>query len=252
MINTEIPYKFNQLESGIIGFCSYLQLRLQQIIPNLPVFVLNSGDFSYYVEKKFTEIDNKEMYLKTPRVVLKIDDIQQNASEDTNQYNRFNYIFDNKIYQSVVRRKAYNIQISCNFVSPNFITALNHMEVMALFTSRDNVFTYEFLKNTCQGAFTLTQSGNEMPSIDMGQGGTRNINTTFQIELQLHLLIPRIESIQLLDDADIDTIIHDITVDSIVETRDKVETHIPVEDEEKSPKIDVIGNTKIPRNIDFK
>lgn len=258
MLNQKIQYSFNQFESSIIGLCSYLQLKLQEIVPNLPVFVLNTGDFSYYVDKKFVETDNKDIYLKTPRVILKIDDIQQNQSEDTNQYNKFIYKFDDKIYQAVVRRKAYNVQISCNFVSPNFIIALNHMEVMATLTAHDNVFTYEFMGNTCQSAFTIQQSGNEVPSIDMGQGGTRNVSTTFMIELQTHLLVPRIESIILLDDTEIDTIHDDIVVNGEKEQKDDVNTILPEvlknngENSEISPYIDVIGNKKVPRNIRFK
>lgn len=258
MLNQKIQYSFNQFESSIIGLCSYLQLNLQKIVPNLPVFVLNTGDFSYYIDKKFIETDSKEIYLKTPRVVLKIDDIQQNQSEDTNQYNKFVYRFDDKIYQAVVRRKAYNVQISCNFVSPNFIIALNHMEVMATLTAHDNVFTYEFMGNTCQSAFTIQQNGNEIPSIDMGQGGTRNVTTTFMIELQTHLLVPRIESIILLDDAELDTIHDDIVVNGEEQHKDDVETNLPevIKDDgtdiETSPYVDVIRNKKIPRHIKFK
>lgn len=212
MFNPEIKYAFNQFETALIAFVSNIQLKLQNLVPNLPVFIMNTGDFSYMVNKKFVEIKNEEVYLKTPRFVIKIDDIQPNTAEDTNQYNKVNYLFDSgneegpKPYQCVARRRAYNVQISCNFISPNFITMLNHTEVTAILMSRDNVFTYEFLGNTFQSAYVIQSSGNELPSIDMGQGGTRNVTNMLQIELQIHLLVPRIESIILQSETGFDEI----------------------------------------------
>lgn len=203
-INQDIKYSFNQFELALIGFVSYLQLRLQQFIPNLPVFIQNSGDFSYFVNKKFVETKNEEIIQKIPRFVIKIDDIQPNSTENTNQYNKIFYKFDGHIYQAVVRRLCYNITIIANFVSSNLITALNHIEMMATFAARDNVYTYDFLGNTCQAAFNITGNNNEFPSIDMGQGGTRNVSVSNSIELQVHILVPRIESIILADDAKID------------------------------------------------
>lgn len=245
MFNSNIPYSFNQFESSIISLCAYLKLKVHELAPNIPVFIMNSGDFSYFVEKKFVEVENKEIYLKTPRIVIKIEDIQQNQSEDTNQYNAFIYKFDNKIYRAVVRRKAYNIQVMLNFVSPNFITALNHMELMATLTAHDNVFTYDFLGNTCQSAFTIQQSGNEVPSIDMSQGGSRNVSTMYNLELQTHLLVPRPESIQLLDDYEIETIHDDIIVKNFNKD-DNYETSLErnkfQKDCKKSPNIEILDN----------
>lgn len=212
MISSEIKYAFNQIETSLIAFVSNIQLKLQHIVPNLPVYFSNTGDFSYYVDKKFIETKNEELYQKTPRVTIKLDDIQQNIQEDSNQYNKINYLFDNNdgegplAYQCVARRKAYNIQLTCNFVSPNLISALNYFEVMSTLCTRDNVFTYEFLGNTIQSAYNITQSGNEIPTIDMGQGGTRNVNIINMIELQLHLIVPRVESIIRVDDTGFDAI----------------------------------------------
>lgn len=213
MINNDIKYSFNQFELSFLGFCSNLQQKLQAIVPNLPVFVQNSGDFSYITDKKFVQTSNEEIYLKVPRFVIKFEDFQMNQQEDTNQYNKINYHFtDGYNYQAVVRRKAYDVQISGYFVSSNMITALNHMEVMATLMSRDNVYTYEFLGNTMQSAYNITQTSNEVPTIDMGQGGTSNVTVSFQIQLQVHLLVPRIESIIRTDDATINEIDFNVSV----------------------------------------
>lgn len=215
MINPDVKYAFNQFETSLVAFVGHIKLKLQHIVPNLPVYVQNTGDFSYYVDKKFVQTNNEEVLLKTPRLIIKIDDIQANQQEDTNQYNKIYYQFDDSLdpgnpnlrnYICKVRRKAYNVNITTSFVSSNFITMLNHIEVMATLSAKDNVFTYEFLGNSLQSAYTLQQAGNEIPSIDMGQGGTRNATTMNTIELQIHLLVPDISTIMLLDDTGYDEI----------------------------------------------
>lgn len=203
-ISKDIKYAFNQFELALVGFASYLQLRLQHLIPNIPVFFMNTGDFSYMVNKKFVETKNEDLIQKVPRFVIKLDDIQPNQQENTNQYNKIFYQFENTVYQAVVRRLCYTVNITTNFVSSNLITMLNHIEMMATFAARDNVYTYEFLGNTCQAAFAIQGFSNELPSIDMGQGGTRNMSVSNNIELQVHLLVPRIESIVIAEDAKLD------------------------------------------------
>ncbi len=205
-ISSNVKYAFNQFELALISFASYLQLRLQYLIPNIPVYFQNTGDFSYMINKKFVETKNEDLIQKVPRFVIKLDDVQPNPQENTNQYNKIFYRFEGRNYQAVVRRLCYNVQLTTNFVSSNLITLLNHIEMMATFQSRDNVYTYDFLGNTCQAAFSVQGTGNEFPSIDMGQGGTRNLTTSNNIELQVHLLVPRIESIILADDTGFDRV----------------------------------------------
>lgn len=205
-ISSNVKYAFNQFELALIGFASYLQLRLQYLIPNIPVFFMNTGDFSYLVNKKFIETKNEELLQKVPRFVIKLDDIQPNQQENTNQYNKIFYQFEGKAYQAVVRRLCFNVQLTTNFVSSNLITLLNHIEMMATMQARDNVYTYDFMGNTCQAAFSIQGTGNEFPSIDMGQGGTRNQSTSNNIELQVHLLVPRIETIIPADETGFDRI----------------------------------------------
>ena len=205
-ISSNVKYAFNQFELSLIGFVSYLQLRLQYLIPNIPVYFQNTGDFSYLVNKKFIETKNEDLIQKVPRFVIKLDDIQPNPQENTNQYNKIFYKFEGRNYQAVVRRLCFNVQLTTNFVSSNLITLLNHIEMMATMQARDNVYTYDFLGNTCQAAFSIQGTGTEFPSIDMGQGGTRNLTTSNNIELQVHLLVPRIETITLADETGFDRI----------------------------------------------
>lgn len=207
-------FAFNQFESALTGFVNNFQLKLQQMIPDLPVYIQATGDFSYMVNKKFLETKNQEIYQKIPRVVIKIEDIQINQQEDSNQYNKFYYIFDNEYYQCTARRKAYTINITSNFVCSNFITMLNNMEVIAVLCAKDNVFTYEFLGNTFQSAYVNSGTNSEIPSIDMGSGGTRNCTFTNQWELQVHLIVPVIDSIVHVDDSVIDRIDFDLRLEN--------------------------------------
>lgn len=208
--NPEVKWSFNQFETAFVGLAAFIERKLQYILPELPVFFLQTGDFSYMINKKFVETKNEDIIMKVPRFVMKIDDIQPSFAENTNQYNKIFYQFDGKVYQCVVRRLCYLVTLQFNFVSSNFITMLNHIEIMSTFASRDNVYTYEFLGNTHQAAFSILANNNEIPSIDMGQGGTRNISANNNAELQIHILAPRFETIMSIDDADFDHIVYDL------------------------------------------
>lgn len=224
-------FAFNQFESALTGFVNNFQLKLQQMIPDLPVYIQATGDFSYMVNKKFLETKNQEIYQKIPRVVIKIEDIQINQQEDSNQYNKFYYIFDNEYYQCNARRKAYTINITSNFVCSNFITMLNNMEVIAVLCAKDNVFTYEFLGNTFQSAYVNSGTNSEIPSIDMGSGGTRNCTFTNQWELQVHLIVPVIDSIVHVDDSVIDRIDFDLWLETNYSTNYSKHPKIKVDSE---------------------
>lgn len=270
MISENIKYSFNQFETALIAFTANIQLKLQNIIPNLPVFFQNTGDFSYMVDKKFVKTNNEEIINKVPRFVLKLEDIQLNSQEDTNQYNKIVYTFDSNDgrgpinYQTVVRRKAFNVQLIGNFVSSNLITALNHLEVLAVFMSRQNVFTYEFLGNTIQGAYTITTGNPELPNIDMGQGSTRNVSISAQIELQTHLLVPRIDKIIELDKTGFDKISieletkgtsdndEEIKVEDYEETINHKYEDLKNEENEVSPKLEYTGGKIIPKDVKYK
>lgn len=256
MIASNIKWGFNQFELALLGFCGNIQNKIQQMVSNLPVFMINNGDFSYYIDKKFVQTSNEEMYLKTPRFVLKIDDFQLNSQEDTNMYNKILYTFDDgkgpRNYQAVVRRKAFNVNITGNFVSPNLIVAMNNMEVMATLMSHDNVFTYEFLGNTIQSAYVINQSSHELPSIDMGTGGTRNVNVSYQIELQVHLIVPRIESIIPEEETGFDTFRVDVHTKDDEGNLGKQWRKEDLTEVEKSPMLHYRGGTIVKENIPYK
>ena len=74
MINENINHKFENTLKGLMAFIADLELKFQQYITDLPVFVQDSGDSSVYLTKKFENTDNKEIIQKIPRLVIKIEE----------------------------------------------------------------------------------------------------------------------------------------------------------------------------------
>jgi len=213
MIAENIKWSFNQLETALIAFAGNIELKLQQIAGNLPVYVLQTGDYSYLIDKKFKQIPQNEIYEKTPRLTLTIEDIQPLNDQDSNQYNRLAYIFENENYTTVFRRKAINIPMMTDFVSPNFIKALENFEVMATITSKENSFTYEYQGMTLQAAYVFTSGSQEKPTMD-ANSSTRNITIKTGFDLQIQLLVPKIDSIKLLSESGFNEIDFELTANN--------------------------------------
>lgn len=203
-VSENIKYGFNQLELGIVAFVSNLEFKLQNILPELPVFILETGDTSYYIKEKFVETDNKEIYQKTPRFVMTVEDVQYQPDNNSNAYNKATYLFQEKNYICNCRRVTILIPIDTSFVSPNFILALQNFEILSTIMTRENVFTYEFLGNTYSGAYTLAPPITTKPGLDIS-AGSRNAVVKTAIELYLNILVPRIESIKLVSDIGFET-----------------------------------------------
>lgn len=213
MIDENIKWSFNQLETALIAFAGNIELKLQQIAGNLPVYVLQTGDYSYLIDKKFNSVATKEIYEKTPRLVLTIEDIQPLGDQDSNQYNRLTYVFENENYFAVFRRKAINIPIMTDFVSPNFIKALGNFEIMATITSKENSFTYEYQGMTLQASYVFTSGSQEKPTMD-ANSGTRNVSIKTGFDLQVQLIVPKIDSIKLLSESGFSEVDFELTANN--------------------------------------
>lgn len=204
MVSEDIKYDFSQIETGITAFVGDLQLKMQKVLPELPVFILQSGDTAYIIKDKFERIDgenNKEIYEKTPRMVLEIDDIQPQNDQDTNKYNKYTYKFKDVEYICQFRRQAVQIPINVNFVSSNMILGFQNFEIfLSIMKSKSNVFTYEFLGNTIEGGYAFSSVSMDKPGMDFSSA-TRNFNNKNMVDLQLQLMVPNLDSIQKLSDA---------------------------------------------------
>ena len=61
----KIKYKFHQYIAGMIAFAGDIELKFQNIIHGIPVYFQNTGNLNYWLNTKFEEIDEKEIYQKT-------------------------------------------------------------------------------------------------------------------------------------------------------------------------------------------
>ena len=192
-------YNFQQIKTGLIAFVGNIERNLQQIIPSLPVFVINSGDDSYYLSTKFKKIDEKEIYLSSPRFILNFDDFVPQTDQNTTQYNKFSYNLNDKNYLATCRRISIEVSVQTDFVCSNFIKALEYYEVLLSIFSKDNSFTFEYLGNTMEASYTSQSLGIEKSSMENNSTQKNTVIKT-PIILVMQLIIIRPESIQLLDD----------------------------------------------------
>jgi hypothetical protein len=199
MIREEIKWDFNQIVNALEAFVGNIELKLRNIMEDLPTFFINSGDMSYVFREKFIETKEKEIYLKTPRMVFDFDEIQIQVDQYSNQYNQLIYFFNGKNYICTCRRVPLLIPSTTNLVSSNFITNLQNFEVMSTISSRENVFTYEFMGNTFESSYNLQSPSMEKPSMDVSSV-TRYFNVKTMFDLQVHILTPRIQSIREYND----------------------------------------------------
>lgn len=193
MISERVKFGFRQIETGLIAFVADIEKKLQYIMEDLPVFVLQTGDSSYYLNTKFKKIENNEVTEKTPRFVMSFGSFSEDTSENTNAFNRFTYLFENKNYQSDVRRIQLSINVNCTFVSSNFIQALQNLEVLISIFTRENAFTYKYCGNTYEAAYSNDGKEINMPEMD---SGTRNVTINNNVVLQLQLFSPKINTIR--------------------------------------------------------
>lgn len=192
-------YPFKQLETGLVGFIANLEKKLQEIIGEIPVYVLSTGDETYYLTSKFERTEEKEIIQKTPRLVLTIEDLANQSDQNTNPYNTLVYNFDNVNYTATFRRRSLEFVINSNLVCSNFIKSLEYFEVMSMLFSKSNVFTYEYLGNTYEGAYTETSQNIEKNSTDASSASRNNVVKN-AVSLILQTSIIRAESIQKYDD----------------------------------------------------
>ena len=198
----KIPYKHENILLGITAFMGNIEKKLQLIVPGLPVFMLDTGDESYFQKFKYSSDNSqKDLYMVTPRFVVGLEDLLLQTEENTNQYNKFRYVFNNTAYRVKARRQATQITIKCDFVCSNVVKAIEYYELMASLMCVDNVFTYNVLGNTFQGSFATTIISMIKNTMDASSTSTKNYNVQCMVNLTLQPMFIRYETIEKLDDA---------------------------------------------------
>ena len=204
-----LNYDFNQIQLGLIAFVEDIEKKLQFMIDDLPVFVLETGDGTYMMNKKFDNV-NKEVYEKNPRFVIKFVSFSHENSMDTNIFNRLIYIYGNDYYTTQCRRLQIDVSAVCTMVSPNFIKALEHMQMLLSLITRENVFTYEYMGSTFNGAYSVDAMQDvEMPDLSTTE---TSIRQNLDVSIQLHIYVPRVETIKPLKDVEYSEVKTDIGI----------------------------------------
>lgn len=193
----EKTYLFNHYETALTAFVGVFENRLNNIYPKIPVFVLDTGDETFLMQKKFEENDKKEIYLKVPRCVLNIGEATFQTDQDSSQYNIIKYLMpSNTIYQAKFRRKATTVPIALEFVCSNYIKGLEYLEVLQSLMSNENVFSYEFLGNTYPASYKSDTFILEKNTTD--SSSNKNCVIKLSVDLNLQVMIIWYNSIKLI------------------------------------------------------
>lgn len=189
MESDNLQYLFKQYETAITAFAGVFEKRIQEIMKNMPVMVLDTGDETFLLKKKYEETKNKELYLPVPRCVLNIGEASYQTDQDSNQYTKIKYRLPNdKIYSAQARRKATTITIGLELVCSNWIYGLGYLEIVQSLFSTENKFTYDWLGNDYNasyksGTFVLEKN-------NTGQGDVKNcvVKATIDLEIQPYII----------------------------------------------------------------
>jgi hypothetical protein len=200
-IGSKINYRFSHFRTGVTAFIANLEKKLQFIVDDLPVYVLNTGDSSYWFQGKWTKVPDgdltrirTEIYALTPRVVLDFVDLQFQTDQNTNQYTQFQFKFNSSEWNATGRRQASTIPFTLNWVCPNYLMALDCLEVLASIMCIDNTFTYDVLGNTYQGSFASQSFQLEQGAVT---GDSSNINSVIKstVDVIMQPMLVRYETI---------------------------------------------------------
>lgn len=200
----KINYQFRQLIDGLVGFVANFEKNIHFIRNDIPVFFQNTGDETYWYDKKWNKKSDEkytEIYQRVPRCVLEFPDsfehqIDQNGSKFIKWSSKQKT--DNGELESVKmfgRRQALNIPIECNFVCSNGVLMLAYYEMFLCLLNNDNVFTYESGGNTYESVFKLSSINIIKPGIDMSSQ-SRNFVIKLNLEIEYQIMLANVKTIK--------------------------------------------------------
>lgn len=189
MPNSKIlKYDFGQIQEALVAYMGTLELRLNNIISEndgIPVFS-HGLDAGYYMRKKYINNDSQELYNKIPRCVVKFEDIVDSPDQNGAQQVRIRYVFNNKTYEAMFRRKTMMQTVTNQFITTNYMRALEAVEIIQSLLHISYPYTYEFLGNTHQGAYELQNITIQQPSMEPSSV-SKDFVVNFITDLQIHL-----------------------------------------------------------------
>lgn len=202
-------YDFAQTIAGLTGFIASFEIQMKQYIDNIPVYLIDSGDYMYLQELKFKKYDNN-ITPPNPRITLVLDDVSVSNDNNTNPFNRFEFKTNDIEYTAIGRRNVLTIPFACSAIAKGMILGLQQYEMLLAHFSVENVFTYEYAGNTFEGIYTQTSFGIQKPTLEPSTSQA-NFITKVGIELTLPVYLPRINTIKPLSSVGFDSVKVDLT-----------------------------------------
>lgn len=221
-------FGFRQIETCLVAFMQDFEKEIHDILPNVPVFVLWSGDNNLYMNTKFNSV-NSELYEQNPRVVVRFNTFEEDSNVRTQKYNPYTYKSMDKdntgLYRANIRRLLLYIEAEATLVSSNLIDALSYLEICYGIATREHAFTYQYQGSVFQGAYSIDQSIDfTLPESD---SGTRNFASKIPLKVQCHLFVPNIKTINTEESQRVKETRIDITSRGISENQEDIIKVLP-------------------------
>lgn len=201
-------YQFNQLVDCLTAFIADFEINLHFVKNSIPVLMQNTGDETYWYDKKWRKSGDdkyKEIYHKVPRVIIDFpDDFGIQIEQNTSKFTQFNVKQKNNIYAIKGRRQAILLPINIDFICSNSILALGYFEMLLSILHVDNVFTYETSGNTYQTSYNINQI--QMIKPILGGSDTRNFVIKIGLEVSVQLMLANLKTIRPINETGFDKV----------------------------------------------
>lgn len=181
----DLKYEFFQ--TAITSFVQNLSRALKQFIPNVPVYILNTGD--QLLTDEFIEAEGQEI----PRAVIDVDGLSIASDQLTNPYERGEFIInENKQdigYSAYLRRIPITFELPVKITVANIIEQLKWQEILLLLLYRNNTFHFQYYKKDNKGIYRLPDNMETERNVEYGFDSDRRYRT-ITIPIQLDLQYP--------------------------------------------------------------
>lgn len=199
-MENKIKYEFNHLQTALIAFIGTLEKQIQFVFPDIPVLMENIDD-SFILFKKYSQTELQELYNKVPRVIISLQDVQGQLENNTTQFLRTTYQYNDEEYQTQFRRISSALTIEVQFVCSNYLKALSYWEFLLTIFAVDNTFTYNHFGNTFQGSYLLQNAPTvEKPILNNATSDSKNSVVKTTLEINIQPIFINVRTIQKLTD----------------------------------------------------
>lgn len=184
MKTNKIPYDFRHIQISLISFIADFEKKVHFVFSDIPVLMENIDD-SYVLFKKYSKTELQEQYNKVPRIVFNIQEVQAKLENNSTQFLKMNYVYNEVEYNTQFRRISTGIMIELKMVCSNYLKALEYWEFILSLLCVDNVFTYEHFGNTYQGSYLL-QSPPLIEKQQLSNSTSESKNTLLNATIELN------------------------------------------------------------------